>query len=49
MDYFGQPLASGVFRNLIMDGGCPGGTFQVYIFRSVQILAYNFFTLKIST
>jgi len=29
-------------------GGCPGGTFQVYIFRNVQILAY-FFALKIST
>ena len=38
-------LASGVFRNL--KRGCPGGTFQVYISKSVQILAY-FFTLKLA-
>jgi len=29
--------------------GDPGGTFQVYIFKSVQILTYIFFTLNIST
>ena len=28
---------------------CPMGTFQLYIFESVQNSAYNFFTLNFST
>jgi len=35
---------SGIFRNLKSG---PGGTFQVYIFKSVQILARIFFPLKL--
>ena len=37
---FAEVLTIGVFRNL--KGGMPEGTFQVHIFKSVQILAYFF-------
>ena len=45
--YCSRPVivASCVFRNL-KRGAVPGGTFQVYIFKGVQNLAYNFFHIK---
>ena len=40
----GYAAASGVFRN--MKRRMPGGAFQVYVFKCVQILAHKFVHIK---